>query len=71
MAYLTNFSFEKLQEMSCMLTVNDSYGHVFDLSHTGAAGFGRNWNPSGIYAERDLLPDILSCHCLQSNIVTR
>lgn len=35
---LPNFSFEK-QEMSSMPAVNESYVHVFDLPHTGTAGF--------------------------------
>lgn len=55
----------ELQEMSCMLAVNESNLHLFDLSHCGATSFGGNWNPSDIYAERDPLPHILSCHCLR------
>ena len=55
----------ELQEMSCMLAVNESNLHLFDLSHCGATSFGGNWNPTDIYAERDPLPHILSCHYLR------
>lgn len=57
--------------MSGALAVNESNLRVFDLSHAGATSFWCNWNPGGIYAERDLLPHTLSCHWLQSGIVTR
>lgn len=51
-------------------TVNECNLHLFDLSHSRATSSGGNWNPSGIYAERDPFPHILSCHYLQTTIVT-
>ena len=55
---------------SGVLAVNESNLCLFDLSHSGTISLGGNWRPSGIYAERDPLPHSLSCHCLQSTIVT-
>lgn len=71
MAYLTNFSSENFRKRAaCSLSMNLISMHL--IYHTRALQVSRrNWNPGGIYAERDLLPHILSCHCLQSNIVTR
>lgn len=65
---MTNLSSENFRKWAAS-SLSKNLIVTYLIYHTSATRFGGNWNPSGINAENDPLPHILSCHSLQS-IVT-